>query len=128
MKPILCTTDTGKQWTVPNMAGTYPTFPANETDKDKTQIIVDFITINKGIKNKELVQELLHNQLIEAVNNDYIIWNWNSQSSSTTRSYSATSSTTSSPTTQQSMINYSKQTKSYMQEAPDLTKPTDTYF
>ena len=65
--------ETGFNWTVPTSLGAYPTFPTNASDDEKKLAISEFIRDEHGIKVVDAVQELLKNQFIEAIDEDYIL-------------------------------------------------------
>ena len=65
--------ETGINWTVPTTKGGYPTFPTNVTDDEKKLAISEFIRDEHGIRVVNVVQELLKNQCIEAIGEDYIL-------------------------------------------------------
>ena len=61
----------GAVWTVPPSAGMFPTFPANATDSTKKQLVAEFVRDEKGIKTAEATINLLRNQLLEAIDEEY---------------------------------------------------------
>ena len=66
-------TETGINWTAPPIQGAYPIFVTNATDKKKKLAISEFIREKHGITVVDAVQELLKNQFIEAIDEDYIL-------------------------------------------------------
>ena len=127
MKPVLYLTETGNTWTVPTTAGVYPTFPATATDTEKKQIVAAFIRDEKGIVTAELVEELLRNLVLEAVNDEYYmelkhsIFGYNRVTVSDLLDHLFTN-----------YANIDDQTlmanKDRFAEPPDLSKPIDVYF
>ena len=63
----------GADWEVPESQGAYPNFPANATNDEKKAIISEFILDEHDILVVDAVEELLKNQLIEAIDEDYIL-------------------------------------------------------
>ena len=63
----------GTDWVVPAEQGAYPTFPANATDDEKKALISEFIRDEYDRKVVEAVEDLLKNQVIEAIDEDYIL-------------------------------------------------------
>ena len=55
------------------MQGAYPTFAVYATDDDKKLAISEFIRDEHGIKVVDVIRELLKNQFIEAIDEDYIL-------------------------------------------------------
>ena len=49
----------------------YPTFSVGSTDKEKKRVVAEFINRETHIKIAELVEELLKNQLLKAVSEEY---------------------------------------------------------
>jgi hypothetical protein len=66
-------TETGVDWTVPATQGAYPIFATSATDDEKKLSISEFIRDEHGIRVVDAVQELLKNQFIEAIDEDYIL-------------------------------------------------------
>ena len=64
---------TGVTWTVPASTDAYPTFATNAINDEKKLAISEFIRDEHGIKVVDAVQELLKNQLIDAIDEDYIL-------------------------------------------------------
>ena len=72
MDGITYTIETGgATWTVPATSGMFPTFPPNSNDATKKRIIAEFVRDETGIKTAEVTINLLRNQLIEAVDEEY---------------------------------------------------------
>ena len=69
--PTYSITTGGVNWTVPESAGMFPFFPPGATDDTKKQIIAEFVRDETGIKVTDATINLLRNQLIEAVDEDY---------------------------------------------------------
>ena len=51
----------------------YPTFSAGATDDNKKRKVAEFINRETYIKIAELVEELLKNQLLKAISEEYIM-------------------------------------------------------
>ena len=66
-------TEAGVNWTVPVSQGAYPTFAAYATNDEKKLAISEFIRDEHSIKVVDAVRELLKNQFIEAIDEDYIL-------------------------------------------------------
>ena len=49
----------------------YPTFSVGDTDEEKKREVTEFINRENHIKISELVEELLKNQLLQEVIEDY---------------------------------------------------------
>ena len=71
MNPILYHTEAGETWTVSATSGAYPIFPNGATDSNKKALTATFIISEKGIKTEEVMQDLLWNQVLEAVDPEY---------------------------------------------------------
>jgi hypothetical protein len=70
--PLTYTIETGGvAWTVPVTQGIFPIFPAGATDDQKRIIIAEFVRDETGIKTAEVTINLLRNQLLEAVDEEY---------------------------------------------------------
>ena len=63
----------GTDWVVPAEQGSYPTFPDDATDDEKKGIISEFIQDEYDRQVVDAVEDLLKNQVIEAVDEDYIL-------------------------------------------------------
>ena len=63
-------TEAGQAWTVPTSGGMYPTFSDGATDDEKKREVAEFINRETPIKIAKLVEELLKNQLLKAVNEE----------------------------------------------------------
>jgi hypothetical protein len=61
----------GVAWTVPTTAGIFPIFPPGATDNEKRIIIAEFVRDETGIKTAETTINLLRNQLLGAVDEEY---------------------------------------------------------
>ena len=61
----------GAKWTIPATGGMFPTFRAGDNDYDKKRAIAEFVRDETGIKNAESTINLLRNQLLEAIDEDY---------------------------------------------------------
>ena len=63
----------GKHWTVPKTGGVYPTFAAGMNDAEKKREVATFVLTEHNIKKAEVTQELLKNQFLEAIPEDYYL-------------------------------------------------------
>ena len=72
-RPAVYCTDVGQAWTVPTSGGMYPTFSVGATNDEKKREVAEFINRETHINIAELVEELLKNQLIKAVREEYIM-------------------------------------------------------
>lgn len=61
----------GAAWTIPATRGILPTFPTGSTDDQKRVIIAEFVRDETGIKTAEVTINLLRNQLLAAVDEEY---------------------------------------------------------
>ena len=61
----------GAIWNVPTTAGMFPIFPAGANDDEKKRLIAEFVRDETGIKIAEATINLLRNQLLEAVDEEY---------------------------------------------------------
>ena len=119
--------ETGTNWIVPTTKGAYPTFPTNATDDEKKLAISEFIRDEHGIKVVEAVQELLKNQFIEAIDEDYIlelkqgIQEWNGRSLLDLLTHVRTNYAT------MDDLVYNDIMKRFS-EPPDMDLPIDKYF
>jgi hypothetical protein len=127
MKPFLYLTEIGHTWTVPTTAGVYPTFSPTATDTEKKQLVAAFIRNEKGIITAKLVDELLRNLVLDAVDDEYYM--------ELKHSIFVYDSVTVSTLLNHLFPNYVKiddQTlmanKLRFAEPPDLSKPIDVYF
>ena len=71
MNPFLYQTEAGELWTVAETSGAYPIFPPDTTESGKKALTANFIVTEKGIKTEEVMQDLLRNQVLEAVDPEY---------------------------------------------------------
>lgn len=72
MDEMLYTIETnGDKWSVPSTAGMFPIFPAGSDDDYKKRLIAEFVRDETGIKTAETTINLLRNQLLEAIDEDY---------------------------------------------------------
>ncbi len=55
----------------PNNAGRFSIYPTGSTDDQKRIIIAEFVCDETGIKTAEVTTNLLRNQLLEAVDEEY---------------------------------------------------------
>ena len=70
--PITYTIETGgAAWNVPATQGVFPTFPPGATDDEKRIVIAEFVRDETGIKTADVTINLLRNQLLEAVDEEY---------------------------------------------------------
>ena len=119
--------ETGFNWTVPTSLGAYPTFPTNATDDEKKLAISEFIRDEHGIKVVDAIQELLKNQFIEAIDEDYIlelkqgIQEWNGRTLLDLLTHVRTNYAT------MDDLVYNDIMKKFA-EPPDMDLPIDKYF
>ena len=73
MKTALYQTEAGQPWTIPATTGVYPVFPAQATDDQKKRITNDFLKREKGIKVAKAVTQLLRKQLLDAIDEEYVM-------------------------------------------------------
>ena len=72
MDPMTYTIETGGAiWNVPTTAVMFPIFPAGANDNKKKRLIAEFVRDETGIKIAEATINLLRNQLLEAVDEEY---------------------------------------------------------
>ena len=69
--PTLYHKEAGQAWTILTSGGMYPTFSVGATDEEKKREVAEFINRKIHIKIVELVEELLKNHLLKAVNEEY---------------------------------------------------------
>ena len=69
-RPAVYHTEAGQAWTVPTPGGIFSTFSVGATDNEKKREVAEFINRETHIKIAELVEELLKNQLLKAVNEE----------------------------------------------------------
>ena len=62
----------GTNWVVPASQGAYPTFPVNATNETKKKLIAKFLTSEYDIRVVETVEDLLKNQFVESIEEDFI--------------------------------------------------------
>ena len=72
-KPALYHTESGHNWVVPASNGVYPVFPAGATNDEKKKEVAEFIDRKTYISVAYIVEELLKNQFLEAIDEKYII-------------------------------------------------------
>ena len=72
-RPAVYHTEAGQAWTIPSSGGMYPTFSVEANDDEKKREVVEFINRKTHIKIAKLVKELLKNQLLKAVSEEYIM-------------------------------------------------------
>jgi len=125
--PATYVIDAGVPWTVPAGGGLYPTFAAGMTDAQKKLEVARFVVEQTNIKRATTTEEVLKNQFLEAVPEDYYL-----ELNVGVLRYDG--STTYELLTHV-MTNYAKlddhivkENKKLFEEAPDLTRPIDTYF
>ena len=127
MQPVLYEIKAGKEWNVAESSGTYPAFEPGESEHGKKAKMAKFIVVKKAIKVEEVMQNLLRNQVLEAIEPDYYmevehsIFQYNQVSVMKLLAYL--------------FENYAKidnqllkNNKELYAEAPDLSKPIDVYF
>ena len=72
-KPTIYAKEQGTQpWQVPLSQGFYPHFRAGSTDNEKKIQITKFVQIEEHIKKTETRERLLRNQILKAVDDDYL--------------------------------------------------------
>ena len=72
-KPTIYAKEQGTQpWRVPPSQGMYPLFPAGATDNEKKIEITKFVQIEEHIKKAETMERLLRNQILKAIDDDYL--------------------------------------------------------
>ena len=70
--PLTYTIETGgAAWTVPATKGIFPAYPLGATDDQKRVIIAEFVRDETGIRTAEVTINLLRNQLLQAVDEEY---------------------------------------------------------
>ena len=126
-KPSVYLTETGETWSIPATSGVYPTFHTGATDDEKKKEIAEFIERETNIKVAEMVEELLKNQFLEAVDEEYIM-----VLKQGVLRYDGTSLN---DLVQHIFDNYAKiddllviKNKKEFEEPPDLTRPIDVYY
>ena len=62
---------TGNIWAIPASAGVYPTFPAAANETMKRKLMSTFISTERGIRQWEATSNLLRNQLLQAIDEEY---------------------------------------------------------
>ena len=72
-RPAVYHTEAGQACTVPTSVGMYPTFSDRATNDENKTEVAEFINHKTHIKIAELVKEILKNQLLKAVNKEYIM-------------------------------------------------------
>ena len=72
-RPAVYHTEAGQAWKIPSSGGMYPTFSVKATDDEKKREVTKFINRETHIKIVKLVEELLKNQLLKAVSEEYIM-------------------------------------------------------
>ena len=60
------------EWKVPVSKGMYPIFPAGATPERKRQIAGEHVRTEEYILTAEVTEKLLQNQLLKAVDDDYL--------------------------------------------------------
>ena len=119
--------EAGKPWTVPKIGGVYLTFAAGMNDTKKKPEVATFVLTENNIKMAEVTQELLKSQFLEAVPEDYYLeLNMGVLRYGGLTVYDLLTHVFS---------NYSKlddhlviSNKKEFEEAPDFTRPIDTYY
>jgi hypothetical protein len=127
MQPVLYTIEAGEAWSVAQSSGTYPTFEPGATEHEKKAKMATFIVVEKAIKVEDVMQNLLRNQVLEAVDPEYYmelehsIFQYDQVSVMELLTHL--------------FKNYAKigdqlleNNKELYAEAPDLSKPIDVYF
>ena len=72
-KPATYLIKAGEPWTVLKTGGVYLTFAAGMNDVKNKREVATFVLTEHNIKKAEVTQELLKNQLLEAVPEDYYL-------------------------------------------------------
>ena len=62
----------GTSAVTPLSQGPYPTFPPGATEQEKKQLIAEFITTEQDLLKLENTEELLKNQFLECIDEDFI--------------------------------------------------------
>ena len=127
MQPVLYTIEAGEAWSVAQSSGTYPTFAPGATEHEKKAKMATFIVVEKAIKVEDVMQNLLRNQVLKAVDPEYYmelehsIFQYDQVSVMELLTHL--------------FKNYAKiddqlleNNKELYAEAPDLSKPIDMYF
>ena len=70
-RPAVYHTEAGQAWKIPTSGGMYPTFSVGATNEEKKREVTEFINRETHIKIAESVEELLKNQLLKAVSEEY---------------------------------------------------------
>ena len=70
-RPAVYQTEAGQAWTILTSGGMYPTFSVKATDEEKKREFAEFINRETHINIAELVEELLNNQRLNAVSEEY---------------------------------------------------------
>ena len=72
-KPATYLIEAGDPWTVPKTGGVYLTSAAGMNDAEKKREVATFVLTEHNITKAEVTQELLNNQFLEAVPEDYYL-------------------------------------------------------
>ena len=70
-RPAVYHTEAGQAWTILTSGGMYPTFSLRATHEEKKREVTEFINRETHINIAELIEELLKNQLLKAVSEEY---------------------------------------------------------
>ena len=120
-------TKPGHDWIVPASPGGFPTFPNGATLAQKKQLISEFIECEKDRKVVKICKELLKGQLIEAIDENFIL-----EFKDDMMDYDGVSLI---ELLRHLRDEYAPQDVDFLEkvlkefeEPPDLTNPIDTYF
>ena len=126
-RPSIYQTEVVQAWNIPESGGIYPTFPDGATNAKKKREVTEFITREKNIKLSELVEDLLKNQLLKAVSEEYYM-----ELHQGVLQYDGVST---SELLEHIFMNYMKiddtlliKNKREFEEPPNLSRPIDVYF
>ena len=72
-KPATYLIEAGEPWNVPKTGGVYSTFAAGTNDAKKNREVATFVLTEHNIKKAQVTPELLKNQFLEAVSEDYYL-------------------------------------------------------
>ena len=127
LKPAVYLVEAGVAFNVPASAGIFPTFAQGANEQVKRDAVANFIVSERDIKKAKIVEDLLRNQLMEAVDEEYYL-----ELKNPTYRYDRVKV--------RDMLthlfdNYGKldesmvrQNKRDFEEAPDLSRPIDVYY
>ena len=117
----------GHDWVVPSSRGAFPIFPNNASIAQKKQLISEFIESEKDRKTVKICEELLKGQLIEAVDENFIL-----ELKDDMMDYDGVTLVDMLKHLRDEYapqdVNFLEKVLSEFEEPPDLTKPIDAYF